>query len=1410
MSAPTSAGGQPTSFKTNVNRAKTKRWVEAKSYSYDGDDWGEYDDYDEYGGYDEPPPPSRPTGFRQRGQSATQPLEENIGKVPYEASVGQDKPLAGNMGGAYGQQQPSEGTSSYSATQQPPNQKRSSPFEPNGEHMASAPNTVQHDMVETPTQMDPSSPYGQNVQRQDYYPGPIDPNRSRTPNSGHTNPPGQPVNRGSMEAQSRHISQAMPASAEPHSRWAADNTRSTSTSGRTHSMTGNSSSADFHERRDFSPSAVPPPLNTRNSPSPRNDLRNRPPRNSSLSQQNQASLPSSTQISPSIAHDTYAERPSSSSSSKALPFVRPADIYRRMEEEKEKERQSQDSSRPSIDILLGRPNEPQSLDQKRDSDIAQRLKVMLDPVTERKSEYGFESINIPSRSREDGPSVDREKPRTTSKTFEIKNPSRSSGSQRSNNSLRMSLPDPTRISGFGEGFGDSFLGADERAANSSHERFLNTENDNLSSRPKGVSDARKNPDLQHQPSKGFTSAVHQAFDTAQDQAPPTPSSTANSSVGRSASGGTSTVSPIMSRGPSAVDRGRTSELPSIEDVTTPTQDEEGGRLKAKHRSAGSFGTLTQASLGERGQDEPIEPPPPGFKMGHRRDSSTPSPDNSPAKIPALASMSHLRHPQEADFAEVTPTPTDSTPSNGSSLRASKKSSTDGSSQPALILSSNINQSASPLTPNAQPSSPPAQSSLSHRTNSGGSGHVKNLADRFEGSSRPESTYSNTTPRASMSAFSSGIKDSAPSRPLNERLESFRPNLPGGWESSSSIAPVSVANPETELGGGGTSQESGLKISIPGQDSQYQKIGSSSLELAGDTIGSLDAEHRTQRPPNRQDAQSSTNISLHPGSAVLDPSDEETNVPTPLSKDTPRRFEPDPMTADYFSPSKQTDSIEKVSKEPFLSKPQASLPPLSTNVKPAQYESDRLRREIVKELSPGLPSDPTTAESETPDQAPSRYSTNETTTSKDRESDVLPSEYDNYWNDDSDDTSSTRDEEKSHTGDAKVNKAHEGALSGDTPIESSQAQLQSSTELPVILQPAPNEPRVLTHRFSWEQPLADLSSQTRPGKPELPSPQTVQKASTSPFLERHIYPENHSLGSLRAGSGPFKPWEIVVPHETAELASQRTLEAEPATTAETTPRDLGGGNEGDKDHSKLPEGLEVSPSLSEKHSPRSSEQPDGIGSLIPKEQSQPGQHSSPNSSIVQDSHQDLQKNQILPLPPPPPPPTNAQPKLPAFREILAMKTAAERIRSFNDTRQYFADMNTGLAHWLAITSSKLPEHSDILKNGGRTGVQGPGHRPSPSRGKLAGLIPGSQHGQLHYQQFLDASPQASSPSGAMENAVGPLSGGSSGRSSSQQVQAKSKEFLHSAGVFGGRANTAAKGLFSKGRSKLRDASGGRKV
>ncbi|PSK34841.1 FAM50 family protein [Elsinoe australis] len=59
------SSGPPPSFKTNVNRNKTRKWAEAKQHNYDGDEWGGFDPYDEYGNYDEPAGAPQPARMRQ-------------------------------------------------------------------------------------------------------------------------------------------------------------------------------------------------------------------------------------------------------------------------------------------------------------------------------------------------------------------------------------------------------------------------------------------------------------------------------------------------------------------------------------------------------------------------------------------------------------------------------------------------------------------------------------------------------------------------------------------------------------------------------------------------------------------------------------------------------------------------------------------------------------------------------------------------------------------------------------------------------------------------------------------------------------------------------------------------------------------------------------------------------------------------------------------------------------------------------------------------------------------------------------------------------------------------------------------------------------------------------------------------
>lgn len=87
---PPSAGGRtPVSFQPNVNRAKTKRWVEAKQYSYDGTDWGdEEDEYQE----EETPPVPRPPYTQQRTGSASDLSSKRLSGLAFGADGSQGSP----------------------------------------------------------------------------------------------------------------------------------------------------------------------------------------------------------------------------------------------------------------------------------------------------------------------------------------------------------------------------------------------------------------------------------------------------------------------------------------------------------------------------------------------------------------------------------------------------------------------------------------------------------------------------------------------------------------------------------------------------------------------------------------------------------------------------------------------------------------------------------------------------------------------------------------------------------------------------------------------------------------------------------------------------------------------------------------------------------------------------------------------------------------------------------------------------------------------------------------------------------------------------------------------------------------------------------------------------------------------
>jgi hypothetical protein len=146
------------------------------------------------------------------------------------------------------------------------------------------------------------------------------------------------------------------------------------------------------------------------------------------------------------------------------------------------------------------------------------------------------------------------------------------------------------------------------------------------------------------------------------------------------------------------------------------------------------------------------------------------------------------------------------------------------------------------------------------------------------------------------------------------------------------------------------------------------------------------------------------------------------------------------------------------------------------------------------------------------------------------------------------------------------------------------------------------------------------------------------------------------------------------------------------------------------------------------------------------------------------------------------------KLQGFRDILNKTSPVERIRAFDQTRDQFATLDTGLNAWLEFTVHAHPEHADLVHSSHTLSSGFPRTSPTTrkfpklaSLGSLASKEDGAPAGAGHARR----------PSGHIGTIV-----------TRQNVEQRGKDLLHTAGTFSGKAGEAAKGLFAKGRSKFR--------
>ncbi|KAL8684423.1 MAG: hypothetical protein Q9224_006358, partial [Gallowayella concinna] len=616
------------------------------------------------------------------------------------------------------------------------------------------------------------------------------------------------------------------------------------------------------------------------------------------------------------------------------------------------------------------------------------------------------------------------------------------------------------------------------------------------------------------PSIGLRSVVHQAFDTTNEPIPETPSSSiADSSIGRSGSGGTSAVSPIISRGPSTATTPLKFRDPQVRPATPPPVGE---KVDVTDRPSSTGSLSTPRAIPRRSTPDPTDQRPAKFMPGHRRDLSTPSPDNSPARTPALESNKQLQQPQEAELAMTTPVET-----NFPSTYGQPETLPRGQISPPKPTVATGSTSSIVSFAEETPKSP-AESTRSR---------VRNLADKFE-SGRSSPATSERAPSPVKTSFVHTQAGNQP-RPLPaDRLESFRPKLPGGWESSASLAhfaapskpeatatPISLeqrqqnvrldrSNPPQRQESSSNSQALG---EVPSTD-PFASLAAAGSALAGafsSAIGS-DKDQGSEDSPTESPVAtrwhpdssatkgssnmvaplSSTNADFIPEASkptmLATPDDGTSSImPTPLDKLSQPTHTGESQVVDYFaaSPKQQQHqmSVDSYTTQDSVSTKRSQLlPSLSTDTVP-QYESDRLRREIIRELSPRLASEPSTAESSSPIRERLGSAGNPSLKQQHHESLIIPREYDSYWNGSSSEQSSRTSSVKGPSkAVSDITQGHQQNRNNETPADG------LTSTAPVIdggderFQDNPSgRPDMPPHRFSWEALLENTTPKQAP-------------------------------------------------------------------------------------------------------------------------------------------------------------------------------------------------------------------------------------------------------------------------------------------------------------------------------------------
>ncbi|KAK6008333.1 hypothetical protein QM012_000236 [Aureobasidium pullulans] len=816
-----------TSFKTNVNRSKTRKWAEAKNYSYDGDDWGGYDPYDEYGSYDDK-------------QDASLPAAAAAAAAPRRNSFEAGEEVTAF---SFGQQQ-----------QQPP---------PPPAHT-------------TPTKPQPLQPAS------------------------------QPQN-------------------------------------------------DYGIRRDFSQIAhVPPPLKTNTSPQV---VRERfPARKSSL----QSSLPSS----PAQPSQQFAAQepvsPSSSASvaanaGKPLPFIRPADIYKRMEEERLREQES---------------------------------KSQVEPAPVRHEEHQGFAVENPVLARAIGADIAGNEPTPHERPTTA--------------SLGSALPAVSRVA---SGFGSEFWNASELSSSLNAADNLSPSTTNIA--PVAPAETNSVENASHE----LQDAVSQAFERRDDlSVPPTPISRDNSQSGHGSD--TAGISPIMSRVPSATTAEAKARLADNRDMG-PIAEESSlpgspGSRPSSQQTATKRHTPTHSRhvSAESLSNSPARTP----QLEYTKRLSTPmsaestsmeaeqagspiDPPNNPlpvASVRVIAPSADYSRRESDIAADASSTSPVDTAEAANAARTHFLQTHERVKSP--VIESPVDRSPSPISRQGSPGPGRVRDlagkynelhSLSRSSSAMSFGSQKSDKMSLRRSGTFDSTTSETDDVTGDDKIVESIEQSPSTRPDPTRGPSFRPHLPGEWVSyvGTPTTEMPVAQEATRHSAEDARDYVQVDQSTPRQatfsstedsdptpatikqplahkDIQPKEtspvdtlrnageaLGAALLSSFGQNHGTRDFAQAEPEPPEEDASRprpSVGDVYLRPLMVDRKASSIASSVgPTPPAKDTPDGLNVSGASGYFPPPTLRIDSD--------------AMSPAS-DYSPADLESDRLRREIERSLTPQVHSE----------------------------------------------------------------------------------------------------------------------------------------------------------------------------------------------------------------------------------------------------------------------------------------------------------------------------------------------------------------------------------------------------------------------------------------------------------------------